>query len=92
MLVVFAGSGLVHDLVITVPAGGGYGGPTFYFLLQGIALLVERSRAGQRFGLGAGWRGRCFAVLVVVAPVGWLFPPVFVSNVILPMLQAIGAT
>jgi hypothetical protein len=30
--------------------------------------------------------------MVLVVPLGWLFPPVFVRNVILPMLQAIGAT
>lgn len=29
---------------------------------------------------------------VLVAPLGCLFPPVFVRNVILPMLQALGAT
>jgi hypothetical protein len=29
---------------------------------------------------------------VLLAPIGCLFPPVFVRNVMLPMLHAIGAT
>lgn len=89
---VFLLSGLVHDLVISVPARGGYGGPTGYFLLQGAGVLLERSCWAQRMGLGpkAGWRRRCFVIALVVGPAFWLFHPPFVENVILPMLQCIG--
>ena len=91
VLFVFLSSGLIHDLVITVPAGGGYGLPTGYFLFQGCALIFERSSLGRALGLGSGWRGRLFALLVTAGPAFWLFPPVFVQRIILPMLQAIGA-
>jgi hypothetical protein len=53
----FVFSGLVHDAVISLPAGGGYGGPTVFFLLQGVAILAERSRVAKGIGLGTGWRG-----------------------------------
>ena len=77
----FAFSGVVHDIVISVPAGGGYGGPTLYFALQGLGLLVERRM----------WRGRAFTAVVVVGPAWALFHPPFVLNVVVPFLAAIGA-
>jgi hypothetical protein len=88
MLAGFVTSGLVHDLVISVPAGGGYGGPTVYFTLQGAALMLERGRLGRRLGLGRGRRGWLFAAVVLVAPVLLLFHPPFVREVLLPMFTA----
>jgi hypothetical protein len=90
-LVAFVGSGLVHDLVISVPAGAGYGLPTAYFCVQGLALLVERAPAGRRLGLGAGVRGRLFAIGVAALPAFWLFHPAFVLNVVVPFLRVVGA-
>lgn len=92
MLLVFLGSGLVHDLVISFPAHGGYGLPTAYFLIQGLGLLVERTTIAVKIGLGHGVRGLLFTLFVTVAPVFWLFHPPFIRTVILPMLHAIGAT
>jgi len=88
----FAASGLIHELVISVPAGGGYGLPSTYFLIQGVAVCAERTRTGRWLGLARGWRGRLFTMIVAAGPAFWLFPPVFVRNVVLPMLSAIGAT
>ena len=85
-------SGVVHDFVISVPARGGFGLPTAYFALQGAGVLLERSRFGRALGLGKGWRGWLFVLLVTAAPAYWLFHPTFIHNVILPMLEAIGAT
>lgn len=91
-VMVFVISGLVHDLVISIPARGGYGWPTAYFVIQAAGLLFERSAAGQRLGLGRGWIGRAFTIVVTVAPAGLVFHPPFVHAVILPMWRALGAT
>jgi Membrane bound O-acyl transferase family len=90
-LLVFLVSGLIHELVISVPAQGGYGLPTAYFALQGVGLVGERRRVGRWFGLGRGLRGWLFTVLITAGPAYWLFPRPFVRDVILPMFGAIGA-
>jgi hypothetical protein len=91
-LMVFVASGLIHELVISLPARGGYGLPTGYFILQGLGVAGERTSIGRRLGLGKGWRGWTFTVLATTLPAFWLFHPPFVRNVILPMLAFIGAT
>jgi alginate O-acetyltransferase complex protein AlgI len=88
---VFLVSGLVHEAVISLPARGGYGLPTAYFALQALGMLLERSEFGRAFGLCEGFRGRLFMAIFAGAPAYWLFHPVFVRNVILPMLDFIGA-
>lgn len=88
---VFLVSGILHELVISFPARAGYGLPTAYFAVQGVAMLVERSAFGRGLGLGTGWRGWLFTFLCAAGPVFWLFHPPFVHRVILPFLQAIGA-
>ncbi len=88
-LFTFGFSGLVHELVITVPSGGGYGLPTAYFLIQAVGVLIERSRVGRRWGLGGGVRGKAFVIVMTCGPLMLLFPPVFIHHVILPMLSSL---
>jgi hypothetical protein len=87
----FLFSGAVHDVVISIPARGGYGRPTAFFAIQGAAMVIERSRFGRRVGLGSGWSGRLFAAAVLITPAGLLFHPPFVLGVVVPFMRAVGA-
>jgi hypothetical protein len=89
-LSVFVVSGLLHETVISVPAGGGYGLPAAYFLFQALMVPIERSRIGRRLGLGRGFRGWVFVLLVTAGPAFVLFHSTFVREVILPFLAVIG--
>jgi hypothetical protein len=91
LLVGFLISGIVHDLVISVPAGGGWGLPTCYFLIQGLGILIEKSRLGRSCGLSLGITGWLSCLAIVVLPCPLLFHPPFVRNVIVPFLKALGA-
>jgi hypothetical protein len=90
-LLVFVASGLIHDLVISLPARGGYGLPTGYFILQGLGVTLERSALGRRLGLQKGATAWIFMLIVTAAPAFWLFHPPFVLRVILPFLRAVHA-
>ena len=91
LLAGFTVSGLVHELVISLPAGGGYGGPTLFFGIQAGAILVERSDRGRMLGLGRGWRGWFLVVVVLLLPAPLLFHGPFVGEVMLPFFQFLGA-
>ena len=86
---VFLVSGLVHETVISLPAHGGWGGPTFYFVLQAAGIRLEKSTAGSRLGLGAGWPGWLWMLLVTALPLPLLFHVPFVERVIVPFFQQI---
>jgi hypothetical protein len=77
----------VHETVISFPARGGWGGPTFYFVLQGAGAWFEKTSSARRLGLGAGGGGRLFTILVVVTPLPLLFHEPFIRGVILPLLE-----
>ena len=89
--IVFVASGLIHDLVISLPARGGYGLPSGYFVLQGLGVMLERSGAGRRLRLQRGPVAWIFMVMVTAVPAFWLFHPPFVLRVILPFMRAVHA-
>jgi hypothetical protein len=91
LVIGFVISGMIHDLVISVPAEGGYGGPTIFFLIQAAAILFERSSPGRALGLGRGWRGWLFTAIVLLLPVRLLFHASFVTKIVLPFMHALGA-
>jgi hypothetical protein len=88
---VFVVSGLIHDFVISLPAGAGYGLPTAYFVVQGTGVALERSRVGKRLNLRRGIRGWLCMALLTAGPAFWLFHPPFLRNVVLPFMRVIRA-
>lgn len=91
LVLVFVFSALLHELVISLPAHGGYGMPSIYFLLQGASVMTARSDWGRRIGIDRGLRARAFAWLLVVGPAPLLFHEPFVTRVIGSLLTAVGA-
>jgi alginate O-acetyltransferase complex protein AlgI len=95
VLAVFLVSGLVHELVISLPAKAGYGLPTLYFLIQGGAIICERivtPISGSACAPGVPvWRRALPTLVIVGVPAFILFHPPFVYRVIIPFLKAIGA-
>lgn len=85
-LAVFLVSGIIHDAVISIPAGAGFGLPTLYFLVQAVGLWVERSRFGKYLGLRKGTTGKLFCAAVILGPACLLFHRPFVTRVVVPML------
>jgi alginate O-acetyltransferase complex protein AlgI len=75
---VFLLSGLFHELVISFPAGGGWGLPTLYFALHGGIVELEK-RGILR---GRRWTTAAFVVL----PLPLLFHMPFLEAVIFPLV------
>ena len=75
LFAVFLGSGLLHELAITLPVQSGYGLPTLYFTLHGIMVLLEKKTWPLCFS-------RIWALLLVAAPLPLLFPALFTEEVI----------
>ncbi|RYG45342.1 hypothetical protein EON79_12880, partial [bacterium] len=69
-------SGLLHEMAISYPAGGGWGLPMAYFAIQGVAVLAER-----RLKI----RSRIFAWAVVLAPLPLVFHAPFRQGLIVPL-------
>lgn len=88
---VFLFSGIIHDLVISLPAGAGYGRPTLYFLIQAIAVQFEHGALAKRLGMRSAIGGRILTLVAVLAPVDLLFHAPFRTNVIIPFMEALGA-
>jgi alginate O-acetyltransferase complex protein AlgI len=90
-LLAFTLSGLVHDLVISIPARAGFGLPTAYFLLQAAGILLERSAVGRLLRLKRPLPGWLFTFLFTAPPAFFLFHPPFLRRVILPFLKVLHA-
>lgn len=73
-------SGLLHEIVISLPVMRGFGGPTLYFVIQALGMLIERRAL----------KSRAFTLLVVLLPAPLLFHEPLLEGVMIPFLHAIG--
>lgn len=76
VLAAFAFSAIAHELAISVPARGGYGGPSLYFLLHGGLVVLERR---------LGWSGRAWTLGWLLVPLPLLFHGPFLEAVVWPL-------
>jgi len=74
VMAVFLVSGLLHEVAITLPVMAGWGCPTLYFVFHG-GLAVWERRTGRQLG-------KVLTLILVGAPLGFLFPQVFQVEVI----------
>ncbi|MCF6312227.1 MAG: DCC1-like thiol-disulfide oxidoreductase family protein [Verrucomicrobiales bacterium] len=79
IIAVFAVSGLVHEVAISLPARAGYGLPTLYFLIQVSMLLMQKGFTCLQ--------NKPITLLTVLVPAPILFHPAFITQVIAPILQ-----
>jgi hypothetical protein len=87
LFLAFLASGLIHELMISVPAGGGYGGPTIYFLVQAVGISVEKRYRG--FLKRNRALARICAWAIIIIPVPLLFHAPFLTRVIAPLVDSI---
>lgn len=85
VLGVFAISGLLHEAVISFPAGSGWGTPFLYFFVHGVFVLVEPrvlAVLGPNRLLHRAW-----VYAAVLAPLPLLFHSGFRGSVIVPFFS-----
>lgn len=74
-------SGAIHDLAISLPARGGFGGPTLYFAIQWAGSRLERRLARRPLAR------RILAIAFAALPAPLLFHAPFLERVVLPLLR-----
>ena len=82
-LIAFIFSGFLHELAISVPVNSGYGLPMTYFIVQGLAVLLEKLllRNNLRI-LNHAVLSKIWLLFWVVAPLLLLFHKTFVTEII----------
>ncbi|CAN5819700.1 hypothetical protein BH23PLA1_BH23PLA1_37840 [soil metagenome] len=87
----FLGSGLLHELAISVPVRAGYGLPLAYFALHGVLVMAEGrlARAGHPIGRAA-WVGRVWTLAWLLAPLPILFHRPFLAGAVWPLIAMPG--
>lgn len=82
----FVVSGVLHEMAISYPAGGGWGAPFLYFVVQGVLYTAEEtvfpSDEDERPAPGRLWT---YAAILVPLPL--LFHAPFMTTFVVPVLE-----
>lgn len=83
----FVGSGILHELAISLPVKAGFGLPLLYFALHGGLMLIEKAldKRGRAVSTHEAF-GRIWVFFWLVAPLPVLFHPPFLNGVVWPIL------
>ena len=81
-VVAFAFSGLLHELAISLPVNRGYGLPALYFVIQAIALLLEKKIQFKSKTLNHVW-----VLFWLIVPIPLLFHRYFLEGIIWPIVS-----
>lgn len=83
----FLGSGLLHELAISVPVRAGYGLPMAYFILHGTLMMIEARLAKANRPIDrVPWVGRIWTLTWLLAPLPVLFHRPFLAGVVWPLI------
>ncbi len=91
VIAAFVFSGVLHELLISLPAGAWYGLPALFFLIQAGGVFIEKSGFGAKAGINRGRRGWVFAAAFILVPLVFLFHPPSIENCMLPFMKALRA-
>lgn len=83
---VFLISGVLHELLLSYPAGGGWGGPSAYFAIQAGGMVAERRPWLRRILRAAPWRRTAWTLGMTLVPGPLLFHPPLLRALVQPWL------
>jgi len=87
LILSFLFSGLLHEVAISLPVYAGFGLPTLYFLIQGLAVFVEKKIAQHEDSfMLSKTLARVWTYFWVIAPTPLLFHQAFIRHVVFPLI------
>lgn len=86
VFVAFVASALLHEFGITLPVLAGFGGPSLYFLLQGLCVVLEKQPAVASRLARRPLLGRLITWTVIALPVPVCFVTQFRTQIALPLV------
>lgn len=87
LVLAFIISGALHEVAISVPVLAGVGGPSLYFLLHGLLVVIESrlERRGTPIN-SRPWLGRCWTLAWLLLPLPILFHRPFLAGIVWPVV------